>query len=346
MRSSQHNSIPNRPSTGTPAPWTSRLSVLARTPVKRNEQGGEPDPIQPSFPKLFEMNKPTAYRHKLLLSPTASRKCTVLDLPSNVLGSRDTDESSYCADKWFLCVVNWDGTSRSRSNAVQQGVSAGFFMCNPKTRAVIYWPDISSKSALVTSLASSDEVEVTFPHSDVKTTPSKHRQHIKIGGSATVSSSFNSLIALVTPKNRLICVALACCANGELWQFQCSPSDIQRKKVHGKILGSDRDSSMCLIFGLMKLLELIVSWVSRRIWLVKNIWPLDMQMDDHGKVITVLVATFCKDRVSISSYIQYSLLTLQYKLNVSSSESLERVLEKKSPIQVIIPKARAEEEDF
>ncbi|XVF31894.1 hypothetical protein REPUB_Repub17cG0033900 [Reevesia pubescens] len=68
---------------------------------------------------------------------------------------------------------------------------------------------------------------------------------------------------------------------------------------------------------------------------------------DHGKVITVLVATFCKDRVSSSSYTQYSLLTMQYMSEVSiSSDVYERVLEKKAPIQVIIPKATVEDEGF
>ncbi|KAL5581691.1 hypothetical protein UlMin_014133 [Ulmus minor] len=78
----------------------------------------------------------------------------------------------------------------------------------------------------------------------------------------------------------------------------------------------------------------------------KRIWPLDVQVDNHGKVITILVATFCKDRVSSSSYTQYSLLTMQYKSGVSIEAANERVLEKKAPIQVIIPKARVEDEDF
>ncbi|KAI4383213.1 hypothetical protein MLD38_009079 [Melastoma candidum] len=83
----------------------------------------------------------------------------------------------------------------------------------------------------------------------------------------------------------------------------------------------------------------------------KRIWPLDLKVDDSGKVISVLVATFCKDRVSGSSYTEYSLLTMQYKSGVSvSSEaaelSHERILEKKAPIQVIIPKARVEDEEF
>ncbi|XP_074272833.1 nuclear pore complex protein NUP133 [Silene latifolia] len=81
----------------------------------------------------------------------------------------------------------------------------------------------------------------------------------------------------------------------------------------------------------------------------KRIWPLDVQVDEHGKEITILVAIFCKDRVSSSSYTQYSLLTMRYKAGVdetSANLKHERVLEKKAPVQVIIPKARVEEEEF
>ncbi|RZC65841.1 hypothetical protein C5167_009524 [Papaver somniferum] len=83
----------------------------------------------------------------------------------------------------------------------------------------------------------------------------------------------------------------------------------------------------------------------------KQIWPVDMQVDEHGKELMILIATFCKDRMSSSSYTQYSILTMQYKLGMDySSENImpvqEKVLEKKCPIQVIIPKARVEDEDF
>ncbi|KAL1209750.1 Nuclear pore complex protein [Cardamine amara subsp. amara] len=79
----------------------------------------------------------------------------------------------------------------------------------------------------------------------------------------------------------------------------------------------------------------------------KQIWPLDLQVDDQGKVITVLVATICIDRASSSSYTQYSLLTLQHKSEIRFSDGRdEKVLEKQAPIQVIIPKARVEDKDF
>ncbi|XP_010412509.1 PREDICTED: nuclear pore complex protein NUP133-like isoform X3 [Camelina sativa] len=79
----------------------------------------------------------------------------------------------------------------------------------------------------------------------------------------------------------------------------------------------------------------------------KQIWPLDLQVDDQGKVITVLVATICMDRASSSSYTQYSLLTLQHKSEMRFADGREeRFLEKQGPIQVIIPKARVEDKDF
>ncbi|KAH0867733.1 hypothetical protein HID58_074755, partial [Brassica napus] len=70
-------------------------------------------------------------------------------------------------------------------------------------------------------------------------------------------------------------------------------------------------------------------------------------VDDHGKVITVLVATICMDRFSSSSYTQYSLLTLQHKSETRFSDGREEwVPEKQDPIQVIIPKARVEDKEF
>lgn len=78
----------------------------------------------------------------------------------------------------------------------------------------------------------------------------------------------------------------------------------------------------------------------------KRIWPIDLQEDEKDAVITILIATFCKDRISSSSYIQYSLLTLQYKSRTGTEANGERTLEKKAPLQVIIPKARVENEDF
>lgn len=82
-----------------------------------------------------------------------------------------------------------------------------------------------------------------------------------------------------------------------------------------------------------------------------DIWLLDMQVDNSGSNFKVLVATLCKDQVSRSSYIQYSLLTLQYTSGSDTpsedySLTNERVLEKKGPLHVLIPKGRVEDDKF
>ncbi|KAK8919165.1 hypothetical protein KSP39_PZI021307 [Platanthera zijinensis] len=83
----------------------------------------------------------------------------------------------------------------------------------------------------------------------------------------------------------------------------------------------------------------------------KYIWLLDMQVDARGREINILVAIFCQDRLGGSCYIQYSLLTMIYKageyINIEDPGTMSaRMLKKKAPLQVIIPKARVEVEDF
>ncbi|KAG6662966.1 nuclear pore complex protein NUP133 isoform X1 [Carya illinoinensis] len=430
-RSFLQNSVPDRPSTGTPAPWAPRLSVLARIPpVNRSETGDEADPIKPvyvgEFPQVIRdeqasllqkrvpddafisggMEKGTSLAWIIIgnrlfiwnyLSPTASMKCVVLEIPLNALENRDINSTD--RNCWLLCVVNWESTSRRTKKVAKHCNSAGVVLCNQNTRTIIYWPEVYSegRTAPVTSFASSEELEVTSSHENGKATPNKQRQRIRCGNNSTGWSSLNSLMASALPGSQHSCVALACCSNGELWQFHCSPTGIHRKKIYedkltlpsqgsdgGQILwskgyprsliwrfshvsteGSNREFFLLTdreiqCFSIDMKLDIRVSklWsheiigtdgdagIRKDLAGQKRIWPLDLQVDDHGKVITILVATFCKDRVSGSSYTQYSLLTMQYKSGVSMEPAHERILEKKAPIQVIIPKARVEDEDF
>ncbi|KAK9285637.1 hypothetical protein L1049_024835 [Liquidambar formosana] len=437
-RSLNDTAIPNRPTTGTPAPWTSRLSVLARIPpVKKSEKGDEVDPIKPvyvgEFPQVVRdeqtsflqkgvpgntyisggMDKGTSLSWIICgsrlfiwsyLSPAASRKCIVLQIPSNVLETGDISKNPYHGSNWLLCVVNWNSTPTTTNKVVRQYNSVGIVLCNQKGGTVIYWPDIYSEEEIppVLSLASSDKSEVNFTPGDGKTTPNKQQQHSRLGSSLIGSSTFNSLIASAIPDTWHVCIAIACSCDGELWQFQCSPTGIHWEKIYQDILrlssqGSDssqfigskgyprsliwRFPNLCLeksnrqfflltnheihCFNIKLSPDLKVSklWcheiigtdgdlgIKKDLAGQKRIWPLDVQVDNHGKVITILVATFCKDRVSSSNYTQYSLLTMQYKSGVNISSEViepihEKVLEKKAPIQVIIPKARVEEEDF
>lgn len=323
-------------------------------------------------------------------------KCVVLEIPLNISDHGDGGKND--ASCWLVSVVNWDSTFGRTNKVAKHCKSAGVVLCNRKTRAVIYWPDIYSQShkASVTSLASSDELEVIFIP-DGKTTSSKQRRQSKMGSILNGLHMFNSLIASAVPAHKYVCVVLACSSSGELWEFQCSPNGIRRRKVYENIMqfplqGSDSgqlmrnkgyprsltwcfphhsteesyqqflvltdDEIQCFRIELRSNIHVSKLWSQKIIGTdadvgikkdlagQKGIWPLDVQVDDHGKVITILVATFCKDRISSSSYMQYSLLTMQYKSGLGVETMDDRILEKKAPIEVIIPKARVEDEDF
>ncbi|WCJ37399.1 Nucleoporin Nup133/Nup155-like [Euphorbia peplus] len=434
-RFSLHTSpVPNRPNTGTPAPWAPRLSVLARIPpANKSEKENEADPIKPvyvgEFPQVVRdeqanfmqkripgnacicggMDRDTCLSwivcgNKLFiwshLSSSVSKDCLVVEIPSNVLDGKEIESSSYFGSNWMICVVNWDKPHKARKKVSQSRNSTGIIMCNKKTQAIVYWPDIYcvEGSIPVTSLLSTDDMEVNSFSVDRKNRVNRLQEHNRPGTRSVVPNFFNSMIASAVPGARLECVALVCTSNGELWHLNCIPTGIQRFKVNEDIVspsfsGNDNSqfagskgyprsltwhfSSHSMEDSQKKFLlltdreiqcfsitfhpGLLVSklWsheivgtdgdsgIKKDLAGQKRIWPLDMQVDDQNKVITVLVATFCKDRVSSSSYTQYSLLTLQYKSGVNISEDIhERVLEKRAPVQVIIPKARVEDEDF
>ena len=318
------------------------------------------------------------------LSPAASMKCVVLEIPRDVLENEDVGRTD--GNCWMLCAVKWDKTASRTKKAVEHHNNAAVVLCNRKTRAVVYWPDVSSeaKTAPVTSIESFDESEL-------------NRQQNASRQRSSFTGSLNSLIASAIHNSQDVCVALAAGSNGELWQFLCSPSGIRRRKVDchsssfmsqgsdsGLLTGSMgyprsliwrfphpsmQESNMefflltdheiqCFSVALSPDVNVSKVWsheiigtdgdlgIKKDLAGQKRIWPLDVQVDSHGKVITILVATFCKDRACSSSYTQYSLLTMQYKSGATTEITHGRVLEKKAPIQVIIPKARVEDEDF
>ncbi|XP_034208822.1 nuclear pore complex protein NUP133 isoform X1 [Prunus dulcis] len=427
-RSVSDNPVPNRPSTGTPAPWAPRLSVLARVlPANQSEKGDEIKPVYVGeFPQVVRDEQASMVQKHVhgdtyvsggmergtslawiicgnrlfvwsYLSPAASINCIVLEIPANVFEGGDVGRSG--GNCWLLCVVNWDSTSTRTKKVVKHCSSAGIVLCNKKTRAAVYWPDIyaEGRTAPVVSVASYDELEANSLPIDRKTTPKRQQLNMRHRSSLTGFCTFNSLIASAVPDSQNMCVALACSSDGELWQFHCSPSGVSRKKVYrdnqtlssqggdnGQNLGSKgypRSLTWCFPSLPMQEsnrqfvlltdhhiqcfnVELCAEFVVSKLWSheiigsdgdlgikkdlagQKQIWPLDMQVDYHGKVTTILVATFCVDRGSGSSYTQYSLLTMQYKSGMSVEPTHERVLEKKAPVQVIIPKARVENEDF
>lgn len=334
------------------------------------------------------------------LSTKASRRCVVLDIPSGMLANGDTRKSSSHPNNWFARIINWDSLNSKNDKVDTHCNSTGIILCNRKTRALVYWPDIySGDGCAVTSYASLEELE-TFSPDDGKATPKKQQKHTDIVGNSSGSSSFNSFIATPIPGGYHFCLAFACSSNGELWQFLFHPSSIRRMHLShitstaypgsdsSQYLGSKgcprsltwsfidlvgepkrqflflRDNEIqCFSVKLASNFNVSKLWsheiigtdsdvgIQKDIAGQKRIWPLDLQVDNNGKLITILIAILCKDRITSSSYTEYSLLTMQYRsgINVfaeSVKATSEKVLEKKAPIQVIIPKARVEDEEF
>ncbi|CAA0831101.1 Nuclear pore complex protein NUP133 [Striga hermonthica] len=306
-----------------------------------------------------------------LLSSTASRKCINIDLTSvkeDIFG--DVSSSSFEPNNWLVRFVNWDSLKKAGSITVQQLNSAGIILCNKKTGALLFWPDISNADRMLpfTSRAFSD----------------------KLGNNAAKSFYINSLITSPVSSTNKSCIALACISNGELWRFFCSPSGIQLEQIElgmsNKLSeGNDNGSSVaskgyprsliwqfsshssddttkqfllltnheiqCYAIKLSSDLDVVKLWfheivgvdgdlnIQKNLGGQKRIWPLDLAVDSDGKVITVLIAIFCEDRVTSSSYSEYSLLTMQYKSGVDITKPIgKQILEKKAPNQVIIPK--------
>ncbi|KAL6010260.1 hypothetical protein ACLOJK_000691 [Asimina triloba] len=429
--------VPDRPATGTPAPWASGLSVLARIPSsKKTGKGADDDQTRPvyvgEFPQVVRdaqakfLQKSSPCNEGIsggidrasslcwmvcgkqvfvwsYLTPVVSQKCVILELPST-LESGDHITKFRHGNNWILCVIKWNDAGGNADNVVRQFNSAGIVLCNRKTKLVVYWPDIYSVDGKnpILSIFSSDESKITASPGSGKAANRHQQLNWNGNNTSTNFAHFNCMIASAIPGASQECIALACRSNGELWQFQCTPSGISWQKVslvhcpstfdgdNGHSLmnkgyprslvwrqhqfvasdGCDREFLLltdneiqCWNIQLHPKINISRLWaheiicsdgdlgIKKDLAGQKQIWLLDLQVDERGREFTILFATFCKDRVSSSSYMQYSLLTMQYKPSSNSSHEdcnsvSGRVLEKKAPIQVIIPKARVEDEDF
>lgn len=403
--------LSDRPATGTPAPWTSS-SLLARISTsKQIDRAGDSDQIQPvrvaEFPQVVRNAQDNLiqknFSGKTMLAggidketslawmicgnelfiwsylASVAKDCRVLELPSSLMGTKDA--RPLCGNQWMLCIIRCcssDPSTGNNGDMLHGRSSIGVILCNRRTQAIAYWPDIydSSKTPALS----------LFGYSGASASDGTSGCH-----------TFNSLIATSIPGRIQECIVIASEPTGTLWLFQCSPVEIHRREVHqdtsedngtdhsqknngGRSLAwlpsnvsSEADERkfflltghgiQCWSISLLHDInvkkigsqEIVGSdgelGIKKDIAGQKNIWLLDMQIDEHGKEFNILSATFCKDRVSGSNYTQYSLLTMLYKSNqkFSSQENVakcERFLEKKAPSQVIIPKARVEDEEF
>lgn len=196
----------------------------------------------------------------------------------------------------------------------------------------------------------------------------------------------NSMIASPISGSALYeCIAIACRSNAELWHFECSVNGIKYHRVaqdfelkktyirsiiwrcpYVSLKEGERDFFLltdheiqCWNVELRRGGAVSKTWtyhvlgtgdteIKKDLAGEKHVLLLDMQVEDSQKEIIVLVASFCKDRLSSSSYTEYSLLKLCYKSSGQKMRGDELAsgifLERKAPVRVIFPKSQVEED--
>lgn len=315
------------------------------------------------------------------LSASLSNKCVILEIPSSVIEIRDGNTRARHSNDWIVCIVRWAIDAAKNDKVLGQCNSAGVIICNTKNQAFVYWPDIFLESRTK---------PVCFP-TYVESNDTNLRDEESKGNNGhqeiCASDLINSIIAAPVSSSSKECIAIACQSSGKLWHLHFTPDRIYRRKISHDIFGpytqSNKRYTRALTWHLQPHAFFLLTDREVQYWNVshapdvnitkiwaheivgsdgdsgikkdlagqKNIWLLDMQVDDRGREINILVATFCKDRLGGSSYFQYSILTMIYKagenINIENPGTMSaRMLKKKAPLQVIIPKARLVDEDF
>lgn len=297
--------------------------------------------------------------------PSFAKKCVVLHLPSSVLALIDinTTVSCDCGNPWIVSFIK-----------LQKETSIGLVICHRKTQSLIYWPDIFTEDG---------HSPILWLHKGEEKFPTSDGFLINSMISSSIPNSLYEVASLVCNSNGQLW-SFHCTPMGITQREVLLRSPEIDKKAYARsltwrfqtceLLGEEKmDSSSRQFFLLVdheiqcwniilhspdypKVTHLwsheIVSTdgelgIKKNLAGEKHIWLLDMQIDRDGKEFTVLVATLCKDRIMGSSYTEYSLLTMGYKAdrNISIEDySSVRVLERKRPIEVLIPKAKVEDE--
>jgi nuclear pore complex protein Nup133 len=311
---------------------------------------------------------------------SVSKDCLVLEVPSSLMGNKETE--SLCGNQWTLCIMRWNSSipsTRKSGEMLHRRSPTGVILCNRRAQAIAYWPDIygeNSKSPVLSlsgdsGASASDGISACYRFNSLI--------------AASIPGDIHECIAIASEPTGALWL-FQCSPAGILRRevhrdtlgdhgtdhYQKNnggrslawlPSNISSEAAERKFFLLTNHGIQCWSISLLhgnnvkKIAsqEIVGSdgelGIKKDIAGQKNIWLLDMQIDEHGKEFSILVATLCKDRVSGSNFTQYSLLTMLYKSSqkFSSEDNVtkcERFLEKKAPSQVIIPKARVEDEDF
>ncbi|KAH7276894.1 hypothetical protein KP509_39G025700 [Ceratopteris richardii] len=284
-------------------------------------------------------------------------------------------------DSWVVCITELQSeTQTSTAKFTQKCISASMIICSRKSLAVVHWADIFSDTDYkpVLSLGPGGSLEykgLTERRASLGWTGAAVSSHVR----SMVSSFYMNCDVQG-------CVAIVCLSTGELWRLDCHGSNIYWKKIYRDVddgpaqgdLGksfpiSNSVGARSLVWrpkegssmeGWRQLLlltaagiecwdvELSVDHNIQLLWKYdvfadldsgkvltgqKQTWLLDFQWDITCKRLKLLLASYCKDKVNGSNYMQYF---------TASYSCLPNSLRREGGIQIVLPKARIEEEEF
>lgn len=297
----------------------------------------------------------------------SSQSC-VLNMPQHVSGMLSTEET------WLVSLVpHW---TDENLEAPYKGCNAvSVVMCSSKSLALLYWPDAftNGNKPAITSMESEDSAMVSSFNDERRSgrrvsggwtagTPGV----TSIQASATDMSG--DCVAIVSLSDGELW-RFDCSAGGIFREnvgrdvtvaevgysiFVADTSSVRRivwrsppQRASREFLLLTAQSIECWEVELTARGTVSKSWtfeISNNKDVMsdfsgqKQVWLLDLQVDDSGKEFIMLVASFSNGSTTSSTYMQYVL----HYFNCSGKGEVSR----KAPPQVILPKAQVEEESF
>lgn len=299
----------------------------------------------------------------------SSQSC-VLNMPQHVLGMLSTEET------WLVSLVpHW--TDEDVETHYKGCNAVSVVMCSSKSLALLYWPDAftnGSKPA-ITSMESEDTAMVSSFNDERRGSRRVSGGWTGAPGSPVVTSiqasatgMLGTCVAIVSRSDGELW-RFDCSAGGIFREnivrdvtvsevgysiFVADTSIVRRivwrslpQRASREFLLLTAQSIECWEVELTARGKVSKSWtfdisINKDVMSdfsgQKQVWLLDLQVDDLGKELIMLVASFSNSSTTSSTYMQYVL----HYFSFSGKGDVKR----KAPPQVILPKAQVEEESF
>ncbi|EFJ27363.1 hypothetical protein SELMODRAFT_96126 [Selaginella moellendorffii] len=310
----------------------------------------------------------------------ASSECKILNVPPQLCTEGDGQSiDSRHGSSWLVRIVN-----RGKESSLVKGrVSASLVLCSQKSLTVVYWPDIfrDTESLPVVAMPDDKLLQIDDRYGGA---PGRRSSSSSYGPQAD-TKPVKSLIATGLRNLECVAIASClgnlwrfdCSVSGISWRSvnaeirgksdNFGPFDFNNTGIVRSLVWWSREELLlltprgieCWDVQLVKGGQLSKAWaydisedaeVLKDLTSQKQVWLLDLQVTAE-KNLTVLAASLSKDRVTSSSYMQYFMLTFLCALPSGRRfgeccDPQFRCVKKKAPAQVILPKARVEEEEF